>query len=196
MVVNESESCFFGRKRKPTGYKVAPFSRTKLRSVANQLRQMPHISECYRNDGTYLDAGYLLESVLFRAGYILHPVEDKHLTETAAFTVPEENVVVLRSSVYDGLCDGDPFSRYTVVHEFSHIVLKHAVTLHRGAVLGEHEWYEDSEWQANNLTAELMMPVDVVRRIGGSAIRIAAECGVSLPAAQYRIENLVKDRLI
>lgn len=103
---------------------------------------------------------------------------------------------MIRADVYDKLSEGSAFSRYTVVHEFSHIVLDHAVTLHRGAVLGQHEWWEDSEWQANNLTAELLMPVAVVRALGGNSQLIQQRCGVSAPAAENRLKNLRNERLI
>ena len=192
----KSESCVFGPTRKPIGYKVAPHKKTDLRSISDQLRKLPDIAGCYQKGGNFLDAVHLLENVLFRAGYNVHPIEDHKLTETAGFTVPELNLVVLRESIYEGLFENDPFSRYTVIHEFSHIVLNHAVTLHRGAVLGAHRWIEDSEWQANNLAAEMMMPLDVVRRLQCKPILIMSECGVSAQAVQYRLNNLRTEGLI
>lgn len=193
MVLNENS--IFGAKKGPQGYKVSPMRRTDLRSISDQLRKLPEIAACYK-DGNFLDAVYLLENVLFRAGYNLHLLDDDKLTETAGFTAPELRLIVLRNSIYEGLFENDPFSRYTVVHEFSHIVLNHAVTLHRGALLGQHQWFEDSEWQANNLAAELMMPIEVIQRLELKPLLIQSECGVSSRAVHYRLDNLRKEGLI
>ena len=195
MVVLEKNS-YENSVRRPIGYKVAPRRKAELRSIANRIRALPEIAKCYKNDGAYFDAIYLLEHVLPRAGYNLHVLEDDQLTETAAFAMPQHGLVVMKNSVYEGLFEDVPFSRYTVAHEFSHLVLDHAVTLHRNAVLGEHEWYEDSEWQANYLAAELMMPVDVIQRIGDRAVLIQSECGVSSKSATIRLNNLRKENLI
>lgn len=192
----KSERNMFGAERKPSGYKVAPRSKADLRAIGDGLRELPEIRRCYKDGGDFIDTLHLLEDVLFRAGYVAHPVEDKDLAQTAAFTVPEAGLIVMQNSIYNGLFDDDPFARYTIVHEFSHIVLEHAVTLHRGAVLGEHRWYEDTEWQANNLTAEMMMPVETVKRLGCRPILIMSECGVSQQAVNYRLENLRKEGLI
>ena len=96
--------------------------------------------------------------------------------------------------MYDGLSKEDVFSRSTVIHELSHIVLKHAVTLQRGPA-GEHRFCEDSEWQAKALTAAIMMSVAACS-IAGSAFDLAQLCGTSVQAASYRIERLVKANLI
>ncbi|WP_082750731.1 ImmA/IrrE family metallo-endopeptidase [Burkholderia sp. MSMB0856] len=182
--------------KRPSGYKVAPRNRVQLRAVADELRPMLVSEGCYKSDPYYLDASHLLENVLHRAQYTFHPDDSPELVETAAFAIPERKLIVIRADVYDKLSEGSAFSRYTVVHEFSHIVLDHAVTLHRGAVLGQHEWWEDSEWQANNLTAELLMPVAVVRALGGNSQLIQQRCGVSAPAAENRLKNLRNERLI
>jgi hypothetical protein len=196
VVVIKSESSVFRSTKKPIGYKVAPRRKADLRTVSNGLRLLPQIKACYKDGGHFIDTLHLLEDVLFHAGFHLHLVEDNEFPETVAFTVPQSGLIVLRNGIYEDLFRNDPFARYTVVHEFSHIVLGHAVTLHRGAALGEHQWYEDSEWQANNLTAELMMPVDIVQKLDCKPILIMAECGVSAQAVQYRLSNLMKEGVI
>ena len=55
---------------------------------------------------------------------------------------------------------------------------------------------EDSEWQANNLAAEILMPVEVIKELGAKPILIQAECGVSSRAATNRIANLRTERLL
>lgn len=183
---------------RPRGYKVAARNRKDLRAAATDCIPLLKSHGCYCSDkgSHFLNTSYLLEDLLFQAGYTLHVLDDQELSETAAFTVPEQQLIVMRESIYDGLSADDPFARYTVVHEFSHIFLQHAVTLHRGSQAGDHQWWEDSEWQANNLTAEILMPVEVVKELDCKPILIQAACGVSARAVTFRLENLKKEGLI
>ena len=136
-----------------------------------------------------------VQQTLLRAKFNYYVAEVSDLDECAAFTVPENKLVVLRQDVYDGLFEDEVFSRSTVIHELSHIVLNHAVTLHRGAILGQHEFYEDSEWQAKALTAAVMMPIEACRA-AHSVDELSRLCGTSIQAANYRIESLTKRGLV
>ncbi|WP_232243421.1 ImmA/IrrE family metallo-endopeptidase [Paraburkholderia sp. SOS3] len=181
--------------RTPSGMKVAPMSYEKLESVADDLRPLlPKLNGRGRS-GEAIDCLRVLETTLPKARFNYMYVEVDELQDCAAFTIPERNIVVLREDVYEGLFDDSPFSRSTVIHELSHIVLRHAVTLHRGAILGQHKFYEDSEWQAKALTAAVMMPIEVCRA-ARSAHELAQMCGTSAQAAGYRIESLAKRGLI
>ena len=175
----------------PSGMKVAATSYAKLETAANHLRpQLPRVKSGPQRMHK-LDGWRILEQSLPKAGYepSIAAVED--LKECAAFTVPERGLVVIRQDVYDGLFEDSPFSLSTVVHELSHIALGHAITLHRGAVLGQHQFYEDSEWQANALTAAITMPIEACIA-AGSVQELAAMCGTSELAAKYRLQRLIK----
>lgn len=174
----------------PRGYKVAGLSAQKLRTTAETALPFLRAEGCFQRGEFFLDASHLLENVLHRAGYNYHIVDRDALTDTAAFTIPEEHLLVVRQDIYHGLDEDDPFSRFTIVHEFSHIYLKHSVTLHRNAVLGQHGWWEDSEWQANNLAAELMMPMTAIRQFGEQPLLLVDACGVSSSAALHRLDNI------
>lgn len=179
------------RSRTPTGMKVAPTSYAKLELAAASLYPLlPKV----RGETYVIDGWRVLERTLPQAGYEPHVEEARKLEDCAAFTIPDEGLVVLRRDVYDGLFDGSVFSRSTVIHELSHIVLKHHVTLRRGAV-GPHGFHEDSEWQAKALTAAVMMPIDACRQ-ARSAYSLAEMCGTSVEAAGYRLQRLVKERII
>jgi hypothetical protein len=123
--------------------KVAPMSYKKLEAIADGVR--PYLPTESRDGQRWsVNAQRILEDTLSRAGFAFHVADDTELQQCAAFAVPEENLVVVRQDVYDGLFTDDVFSRSTIVHELSHIVLRHAVTLHRGASVGAHEFYEDA----------------------------------------------------
>ena len=127
-------------------------------------------------------------------GYEYRSEETASLEDCAAFTIPERRLIVLREDVYDGVTEENVFSRSTVIHELSHIVLEHAVTLQRGSI-GQHRFFEDSEWQAKALTAAIMMPLAACRSVA-SASDLAQLCGTSVQAATYRLDRLVKDNII
>ena len=176
----------------PSGYKVAPMSYAKLEDVAERLR--PLLPTVAGSGGHRIDAWRTLEITLRKAGYEYRSEETASLNDCAAFTNPERRLIVLREDVYDGVTEENVFSRSTVIHELSHIVLEHAVTLQRGPI-GQHRFFEDSEWQAKALTAAIMMPLSVCRSVA-SPFDLALLCGTSVQAATYRLDRLVKDGII
>lgn len=122
---------------------VAPMSYVKLEEVAEGLRPLLPVTKGPSGGKWKIDSWRVLERTLAKAEYDYCIAENGELEECAAFAIPENGLVVVRCDVYDGLFVDDPFSRSTVVHELSHIVLKHAVTLRRGVlyeqgVLGRH----------------------------------------------------------
>ncbi len=177
--------------RTPKGLKVAPTSYAELEEVAKELQYLLPKVKGYGGGRWMVDAWRVLEQTLHKAGFRHHIASKDELVECAAFTVPEEKLIVLRSDVYEGLFENNPFSRSTVIHELSHIVLNHAVTLHRGAVLGQHKFFEDSEWQAKALTAAIMMPIEACLA-ASSSFELSEITGTSLQAAIYRLDKLVE----
>lgn len=180
------------RSRVPSGMKVAPTSYAKLEQAAAELQPL-----LPKETGSkyIIDGWRLLERTLPQAGYEPHVEEVDQMEDCAAFAIPDRGLVVLRKDVYDGLFRESVFSRSTVVHELAHIALAHHVTLHRGALLGEHRFFEDSEWQAKAMTAAVMMPIEACRQ-ARNAYQLAEMCGTSEEAASYRLERLEKARII
>ncbi|WP_295887606.1 hypothetical protein [uncultured Thiohalocapsa sp.] len=181
-----------GKPTSPSGYKVAPQSYKSLEGIARSL--LGHLplehGELYR-----LDCKELLEGTLLEAGYRFRCLEVHALEDCAAFTVPAQSLIVMREDIYDHLCADQVYGRSTVVHETSHLVLRHDVTLHRGAALRQHRFCEDSEWQAKALTAAIMMPLEACQRASGP-LELSQMCGTSVEAATYRLHNVEKHGLL
>lgn len=176
----------------PSGLKVKGQSYQKLEDAADTLRpKLPTM----RGASLKLDCISIFEVTLPLAGYNYRTVEIDEIDECAAFTIPEEKVVILREDVYAKLHANHVFGRSTVVHELSHLALAHHLTLHRGAVLGQHKFYEDSEWQAKALTAALMMPKEAALA-AKSPQELAEMCGTSVESSTYRIKTLIKLNLL
>jgi len=171
---------------------VAPTSYAKLEQAAGELWPLlpKQAASSY-----IIDAQRLLERTLPQAGFEPHVAEIKELEDCAGFAIPEQGLVVLRHDVYEGLFKDSVFSRSTVVHELAHIALAHHVTLHRGATLGQHRFFEDSEWQANAMMAALMMPLEACNK-ARNAHELAEMCGTSVEAARYRLQRLEEKEII
>lgn len=178
--------------RTPTGLRVAAKSYRQIEEVAEGVR--PLLPKCPGSDWK-IDAVRVLEQTLPKAGYEYYVEKTELLKECAGFTLPEHRLVILREDVYEGLFKEEVFSRSTVIHELSHIVLNHATTLYRGAPARQHRFCEDSEWQAKSLTAAIMMPIAACK-VAASISDLAALCGTSNQASTYRIQKLVERRVV
>ncbi|WXL27734.1 ImmA/IrrE family metallo-endopeptidase [Ectopseudomonas mendocina] len=176
--------------KSPSGLKVKAQSYASLEEVADGIRGALPLQQ---GQPFNLDCKRILEKTLPQAGFNYKIVESVDLDECAAFTIPEMELVVFREDIYEMLQRDNVFGRSTVVHEMAHIVLKHAVTLSRGAQLGKHKFYEDSEWQAKALTAAIMMPIQACREAAGKPAVLAEMCGTSVQSATFRLDNLVRN---
>jgi hypothetical protein len=178
--------------RSPTGMKVMPQSYLKLEAIASELRpSLPLVT----GEQFMLDCEAIFERTLPAAGYQYRVDEINEVGECAGYTIPDLRVVALRADVYEKLQQGNVYGRSTVVHEFSHIALRHHLTLYRGVAIDKHEFYEDSEWQAKATTAAIMMPLAAARD-ARSPVDFAEMCGTSVTAATFRIKTLVKQKLL
>lgn len=174
-------------------FRVEPLSIDKIRSIANDVRRQMGTDE--------IPLGKLIEVLLSKgAVHVLEdndPMFDGH---AEARYDPEQRCVFLRNSDYVHCVEGTrPRSKYTFWHEFGHVFLGHRVSFARGeGIEGEDiKPYESSEWQADQFAAEILMPLDKMKRekvftVGGLVNRF----GVSTMAATKRIRQLKKYRSI
>lgn len=181
-------------QRKPMGFKVQPSSYGKLELISKDLRKILAANNCI--DGYRINGKKIFENLLPTYGYDYKVESEAKLRGIAGYTIPEKSLVVLREDIYDGLLEDIPFSCSTVVHELSHIVMRHHITMCRGAQSGGHEFYEDSEWQANSLTAAVMLPLEICQTYCSSPIKLAEVCGTSVEAASYRLNKLAAPKKI
>ena len=114
-------------------------------------------------------------------------VEPSELLNTYATTNTDENVMYIRSDVYDKAASGSPRDRFTLCHELGHYFLHRPGTVSNAR--GEIPKYCEPEWQANTFAGELMAPRNLVK--GMLPEEIAEKCGMSYTAAsiQYNVIN-------
>jgi hypothetical protein len=105
--------------------------------------------------------------------------------------IPESLTLCVTERVYEKACRNDPRALFTVFHELGHALLGHRRTLNREPPTAEIKIFEDSEWQANQFAAEILMPVEEIRRRGlKTDYDLTAAFGVSMEAARIRIDRL------
>jgi len=105
--------------------------------------------------------------------------------------IPETLTLCLTQRVYEKACRNDPRALFTVFHELGHALLGHRRTLNREPPDVEIKVFEDSEWQANQFAAEILMPVEEIwRRNLKTEYDLTAAFGVSTEAARIRVDRL------
>jgi Zn-dependent peptidase ImmA (M78 family) len=130
------------------------------------------------------------------------------LEDSEGFTRYNEsnNVIEILASeqTYRRLESGHPRAAYFVAHELGHCTLhtdqlvrlaqlptQQQAAFHRGRA--DHKPFEDTEWQANALASALLMPAQGLLSLEQEqheldAAVVAAQFGVSIEAAGYRLE--------
>lgn len=103
-------------------------------------------------------------------------------------SIPDLNVIQLREDVYEQLYKGNCRARFTLAHEFGHLLLHHGLNPEFARTKGDHQSFEDSEWQANYFAGSFLMPRDGCR--GLMPTEIARKYLVSDIAAEIRKKNI------
>ncbi|MFD2167217.1 ImmA/IrrE family metallo-endopeptidase [Thalassotalea euphylliae] len=116
-------------------------------------------------------------------------VDDEELGSEEARTYPNEKHILISNSVYEGAADCDGRDRFTIAHEIGHL------DLHKGQTpmfsRGDHQIFEDSEWQADTFASEFLMdsrhitPADTVESL-------MKKFGVSKTAAGLKLKKMRK----
>lgn len=153
-----------------------PMSRARIRKMVKKLRE---IVGC--EDREYFPIVQFIEWILANPdnGIDLEIVDPEEMQDTYGTTNTGNNIMRIRSDVYEGTIMGDPRHRFTLCHEVGHYFLHQpdSVSFARGNI----PRYREPEWQANTFAAELMAPYDLVKDM--DVEEIMEKCGMSRQAA-------------
>lgn len=124
--------------------------------------------------------------------------ESKDNSKDEAFTNGKTNTIYLSRTTYEELKDESSHRRFTVAHEFGHLLLHTSV---RSRAVNGVDFRRQAqvfgvskeELEANYFASTFLMPTDLVRQCG-CASQLALKCGVSNSAAQIRIETVERQR--
>lgn len=172
------------------GHKVSPMSVKKIRDVVDIV--MGIVGVFGSKTIGRVDIIDILDVRLpkIMPAFYLEVVEDHKLPNQYAITYPEQSLIQVRESVYDGARQSNRRDRFTLAHELGHLLL-HRQPGGYARSSGNHKVYEDSEWQADVFAAELLMPYEEVVDLR-SADEIARRFDVSEQAAQMRFDKIKK----
>lgn len=172
-----------------------------IRVPGRSRRDIRKLAELVRSTLKIEDPHFPIEKVLEWAvptiwdDYVFAVKDKATMGPDHGRTFPDEHRIEIRDDVYLRACAGEGRDRFTLAHEFGHLLM-HRGVLSLGRTNQEKKEdvpaYADSEWQANTFAAELLMPVTAVRA-ATSAYDLAGTCGVSDAAAALRIELLTKN---
>lgn len=171
-------------------YRVQPMSRADLRHIAWEFRSLLGIE-----DVIHINVLRILEHVMptLFEGFTYEIVQIHDLPRNRhADTDVINRIIRIREDIYAKACKNDGQARMTVMHEIAHYLLLvvYGVKFARSFADRPVKTYEDPEWQAKALAAEIMCDFRLVRRM--SPDRIKDECGVSWSAANMVFKNCRK----
>lgn len=171
------------------GVEVPPCSVADLRRLATQIRMAIGLT-----DDKPFPVGHFIEYVLPKIydDFALEILPKQLLGEKHGETFPNKHLMRLREDVYIGICEGDGQHRFTGMHECSHLIYHEGVPLSLARCSAKHlPVFRNSEWQADTLAAELLMPYGAVKDM--SSWKIELLYGVSHSAAQCRRDKIDKE---
>lgn len=172
-------------------YKAKPMSRKNIENIAEKLRYLLGIQNVM-----WVDVIHILENVIpvLDEEFYLDIVEDREL-DAHARAYPENHMIRIRESIYDGARHGRGRDRFTIMHEIFHFIWHDRSEISLARNPETVKLYENPEWQADVFAGAFLMPSRLIK--GKTVNQIIQECGVSERAArcQLRIANNKKDRV-
>ena len=175
-----STNCQFAK-----GVRVSPTSRATLRDTAQTIRRALKLE-----NKAYFPVVEFLEVMQQTVeDFDFQIVTDDELPKGMfANYNPVTGIVSIKEKYYNMACTGNGFARWTLLHECLHHIL------HRNQMAAlsrqdnePHKPYEDSEWQADALACELLMPMGMLNE-NMSEKEVAETFGVSPKAARNRLK--------
>lgn len=172
------------------GFRVKPLPISAIRRSAIKLRDILIPGDSNFDLAEFIDN-------LERFGITVDVVPDSFLPRgTEASCIPEKRLIYIAESTYADACRNDERARFTIFHELGHLLLAHSRSFHRDAT-PSFPAYENSEWQADQFAAEILMPLHVITAKDlSTAWELQDEFGVSFRAATTRLKKLREKREI
>ena len=166
------------------GYRVPPLSRKEIEDRANSIRLLLGLEKTF-----YFDVVRFLDLSIpkFIPSFELIPVGNDELGSDFARAYPDQNLIIVREEVYVNAYNKKGRDRLILAHEFSHWLLHKGIPpAYAKNYRGTLEKYEDSEWQATVMGAQLLAPTYLIKNL--SVNQIVSEFGVSELAAKTQLE--------
>jgi IrrE N-terminal-like domain len=176
------------------GFKVPQRDINNIRKAAFSVSEFFEVSENVRDMSM---SSFLDGLAQYGIAYDVLDSEDMPTLGVEACCIPESLIICIRSDVFEKACNNEPRARFTIMHEFGHLILGHQRTINRDSSSTVQKTIEDSEWQADQFAAEFLMPYEVIKSHSlKTEEQIQTYFNVSPPAAYLRIKQLASRREI
>lgn len=177
--------------RTQRGIEVRPLSRLRIRELAAEIRRHWGGASAKFPIAEFVDRTL---SALYPQ-FVFHIVTKKELGGRHGLTLPDQGIVLIREDVYEGAVDGQGRDRFTIAHEFGHLMMHRGTAFGREGFHAPHPFYVDSEWQANTFAGELLVSVEFAESYLNPG-KIVSECAVSFDAASAMYQQFEKEGLL
>jgi Zn-dependent peptidase ImmA (M78 family) len=140
------------------GFIVAPLSRGDIRERADSVRSTLKIT------GPRFPIVELYEWVLpeiYGDEFLFEILERREMERrfgigTHGMTYPDHAHIIIREDIYEQACDNVGIARFSMAHEFGHLVLHGGAGMARRVAVTT-PLYCNSEWQADSFAGELLV---------------------------------------
>lgn len=172
------------------GFRVPQRNINNIRKAANSVSEFFGITDNVRD----MSMSKFLDGLAqYGIAYDVLESEDMPTLGVEACCIPENLIICIRSDVFENACNNEPRARFTIMHEFGHLILGHQRTVNRENSTAIQKTIEDSEWQADQFAAEFLMPYEVIMSNSlKTEDQIQTYFNVSSSAAYLRIKQLTK----
>lgn len=137
--------------------KCTPTSKHKLRELAKKIREHYDIKDICFPIYEILEKNFDDGTLIYE---VVEELDSRLGIDELALYIPNQQKMLIKESVYIELLNGIGRSRFTLAHEFAHYILLTLLGYTVELVDDKPEAYENPEWQANTLAAELLCPYE------------------------------------
>mgnify|MGYP000085419542 FL=1 len=164
------------------GVRVPPQSRKSLRAIATSVHfALQH--DCKKPFPIVEITELVLPKLINDFDFQVRSIEE--MGNDHGMTYPDRHIMCIREDVYERACRDYGRDRYTMCHEFAHLLIHEGIDVALARGEDPLKPYEDSEWQANALAGELLMPYAEIR--GMSPDEVSSIYLVSAAAAKTQL---------
>lgn len=170
---------------------VQPLSIVRIREIASNVRNELMLPLVPKN------MWKLLDTLSVKYGVTYDIVDDSEMPSyrAEACCIPEQAQIFLPLKAVEDIDYGNRRVLFTIMHELGHFILGHRKSFARSKP--EPAAFLDSEWQADQFAAEILMPADVIVQEGlHDTAQIKERFCVSESAASKRRSMLINEGLI
>ncbi|MFS2011218.1 ImmA/IrrE family metallo-endopeptidase [Azospirillum sp. CT11-132] len=143
-------------------YIAAPLSRARIRQNASDIRELFGFSKTPRFPLLHVIENLLPQAFPESTFEVVDPAEMKGMYAEA---LPAAASIRIRNDVYMRAVSGSPRDNFTLAHELGHLVLHMDHRLQRLSAPLKLKPYLDPEWQANTFAGELLVPLELYKKL-------------------------------